>query len=140
VLARAREAGLVHMTSNTLDRVEFICNCCPCCCGLLGTVTRLGGAAADISSNFHAVVDADDCLACELCVESCPVGAIAMNDVAEVDAEECIGCGVCVTRCPEGALALVRRATTHQPPKDYDAWLQQVAAEKGRREVFQGEA
>jgi electron transport complex protein RnfB len=139
VLERAREAGLVHMTSNTLDRVEFICNCCPCCCGLLGTVTRLGGAAADITSNFHAVVDADACLACETCAESCPVGAIAVKDIAEVDAVECIGCGVCVTRCPEGALALVRRATTHQPPKDYDAWLQQVAAEKGRTEVFHGE-
>jgi heterodisulfide reductase subunit A-like polyferredoxin len=105
----------------------------------MGTVTRLGGAAADISSNFNAVVDSDACLACDLCAESCPVGAIAVDDIAEVDVVECIGCGVCVTRCPEGALALVRRATTHQPPKDYEAWLEQVAAEKGRTEVFQGE-
>lgn len=139
VLERAREAGLVHITSNTLDRVEFVCNCCPCCCGLLGTVTRLGGAAANIASNFQAAVDADTCLACGLCEDPCPVGAIAMAQVAVVDAVQCIGCGVCVTHCPEGAVALVRRTTTKQPPQDFEAWLMQVAAEKGRLEAFRAQ-
>jgi electron transport complex protein RnfB len=136
VLDRTREAGLVHMTSNTLDRVEFVCNCCPCCCGLLGTVTRLGGAAANIASNFHAAVDGDVCLACGLCEEHCPVEAMTIDDVAAVDPADCIGCGVCVTKCPEEAVALVRRETTRQPPRDYEAWLMQVAAEKGRLEAF----
>ncbi len=136
VLERARQAGLVHMTSNTLDRVEFVCNCCPCCCGLMGTVTRLGGAATNIASNFYAVVDGDACLACGLCEDHCPVEAIAVEEVAEVDAAQCIGCGVCVTQCADGALVLVRRETTYAPPKDHEAWLMQVAAEKGREEAF----
>jgi ferredoxin len=136
VLNRARDAGLVHMTSNTLDKVEFICNCCPCCCGLLGTVTRLGAASAKVASNFHAVVDADECLACALCEDACPVDAISMAEVAEVDQERCIGCGVCVTRCESGALALVRRDATHEPPKDYATWLVQVALEKDRLEAL----
>lgn len=139
VLDRAREAGLVHMTSNTLDRVEFVCNCCPCCCGLLGTVTRLGGAAADIASNFRAAVDAKACLACGLCAEDCPVEAIAVGEASEVDGARCIGCGVCVTQCPEGALALVRREATCEPPKDYDDWLMRVAEEKGRLEAFRAQ-
>jgi Pyruvate/2-oxoacid:ferredoxin oxidoreductase delta subunit len=136
VLERARQEGLVHMTSNTLDRVEFVCNCCRCCCGLLGTVTRLGGAAASIASNFSAVADADTCQACGLCESTCPVEAIAQAEVASVESERCIGCGLCVTQCPEGALALVRRETTHEPPKDYPAWLALVASEKGREEAF----
>lgn len=136
VLERARDAGLVHMTSNTLDNVEFVCNCCPCCCGLMGTVTRLGGEAASIASNFYAAADAELCLACGLCEDGCPVDAIAVEEVAEVDAASCIGCGVCVTHCPEGALSLLRRETTHEPPKDYAAWLMQVADEKGRHESF----
>ncbi len=136
VLERARDAGLVHMTSNTRDKVNFICNCCSCCCGLMGTVTRLGGAAMDIASNFHAIVDADACLACGICEDACPVGAIAIEDVAEVDEANCIGCGVCVTQCPEDALALVRRQSTHEPPADYQAWLMKVAAEKGREDIF----
>jgi electron transport complex protein RnfB len=136
VLQRAREAGLVHMTSNTLDRVEFVCNCCPCCCGLLGTVTRLGGAAADIASNFCAAVDAKACLACGLCADHCPVEAITIEDAAQVDGLRCIGCGVCVAQCPEGALTLMRRETTYEPPKDYETWLMQVAEEKGRLDAF----
>lgn len=139
VLERARQAGLVHMTSNTRDKVEFVCNCCPCCCGIMGTVTRLGGPAANIASNYRAVVDASACQACGLCEDQCPVEAITVEEVSGVDAAQCIGCGVCVTHCPEGALALVRRETTHEPPKDYAAWLMQVAAEKGREEAFRAQ-
>jgi ferredoxin len=135
-LERARQAGLVHVTSNTRDTVEFVCNCCPCCCGILGTVTRLGGPAANIASNHHAEVDVGACLGCGLCEDRCPVEAIAVYEVASVDAARCIGCGVCVTHCPEGAPVLVRRQTIQQPPKDYRAWLMQVAAEKGREEAF----
>jgi electron transport complex protein RnfB len=136
VLDRARQAGLVHMTSNTLDRVEFVCNCCPCCCTLLGTVTRLGGAAANIASNFHATADIEACLACGLCVDPCPVGAIVVEEVVEINLERCIGCGLCVTQCPEGALALVHRETTREPPPDYETWLMRVAEEKGRLDAF----
>ena len=39
-LDRAEQAGLVHLTDNVQDKVNFICNCCGCCCGFLGTVTN----------------------------------------------------------------------------------------------------
>ncbi|MBI4830845.1 MAG: (Fe-S)-binding protein, partial [Candidatus Lindowbacteria bacterium] len=33
VLDRSEEAGLVHLSDNTQKRINFICNCCGCCCG-----------------------------------------------------------------------------------------------------------
>ena len=132
VLRRAHDAGLVQMTSNTRDKIEFICNCCSCCCGLLGTVTRLGGAAHAIASNFLCRVDAGLCIACGICESACPVAAIGVDAVAVISDDQCIGCGVCVGQCPESALALVRRQSDSVPPSDQQAWLLQVALEKGR--------
>ena len=45
---------------------------------------------------------------CGLCVDACPVSAIARGGrVPEVDREACIGCGTCVSACPvEGAARL----------------------------------
>ncbi|WP_342305272.1 4Fe-4S binding protein [Methanolobus sp. ZRKC5] len=55
-----------------------------------------------------AVVDKDVCTGCELCVNSCPVEAIAMSDknVAVVNADECVDCGDCVDICPVEAITL----------------------------------
>jgi ferredoxin len=45
---------------------------------------------------------------CGLCVEACPVDAIAGDGrVPQVDRDVCIGCGACVSACPvEGAVRL----------------------------------
>ena len=53
-----------------------------------------------------AKVNADDCVACGLCVDACPQGAIKVDDVAVVDPELCIDCGACVEECPNGALSV----------------------------------
>lgn len=40
-------------------------------------------------------VDENTCIACELCVPYCPMGAIVMDGVAVIDQNECVDCGVC---------------------------------------------
>ncbi len=54
-----------------------------------------------------AVVNAEECTACETCVESCPVEAIAMEgELAVVNKEECTDCGSCVDACPTEAITM----------------------------------
>lgn len=53
-----------------------------------------------------AHVDAQQCKGCGMCVDFCPVRAIAVNDVAVIDARTCIGCGACVDECPFGAISM----------------------------------
>jgi Pyruvate/2-oxoacid:ferredoxin oxidoreductase delta subunit len=135
VLGRAEDAGLVHCATNTADRIDYICNCCPCCCDILGVMTRLEGATARVESSFRALVAVDECLACGDCLDRCPMEAIELGDVAVVDGERCIGCGLCATTCPAQAVALERVADA-APPADYRELVTRIGAEKGRLEAF----
>ena len=45
-----------------------------------------------------------ECVACGACVDTCPVGAITMEDKAVVDAGSCVDCGACEGVCPTGAI------------------------------------
>jgi formate hydrogenlyase subunit 6/NADH:ubiquinone oxidoreductase subunit I len=50
-------------------------------------------------------VHVDNCTGCGICVEECPVDAIAMvNELAEINMAECIRCGRCHDLCPEHAV------------------------------------
>ncbi len=77
----------------------------------LGTVTsRIGGQQPGVAlSALVAVVDADKCIGCGICVQSCPVEAIDMEEIAEIDREKCNGCGRCVIDCPQEAISLQKR-------------------------------
>ena len=72
---------------------------------------QIAGAQGAVSaSSLIAVVDTEKCVACGVCVDACPAGAISVNDSAEVDREKCTGCGSCVTECPQDALSLPARS------------------------------
>ena len=47
----------------------------------------------------------DKCVACGICVDSCPAGAISMKSgILELDMESCIRCGICHDVCPRSAI------------------------------------
>ena len=54
-----------------------------------------------------AKVDAEQCTACESCIDACPSEAIKMEeDKAVIDADACVDCGVCVDECPVEAISM----------------------------------
>ena len=56
------------------------------------------------------ILDTTECIACEVCVEACPQGVLAVkSDVVEVvDEESCIGCGDCMEECPMGCITEIQ--------------------------------
>ena len=108
-LKSCSDAGLVHNTNNFIEGMQFICNCCGCCCAFIQQVKTAGNLNVINTSNYVAIVDKDSCIGCGDCTDRCPVQAIRLeNDIAEVDAEVCIGCGNCVTICPVKSLSMLR--------------------------------
>ncbi len=88
-----------------LGRFYAICNCCSCCCGAMQSMRN--GTPMLASSGYVSQVEIDLCVACGLCTEHCPFGALSMSDkLVEIGRDLCMGCGVCVSKCPEGALCL----------------------------------
>ena len=53
-----------------------------------------------------AYVISNECLACGACADTCPVGAISMDDAKGiyVIGSECVECGACADTCPVGAI------------------------------------
>jgi electron transport complex protein RnfB len=132
------EAGLVHQVNNAKDKLTFVCNCCPCCCGLLNAQLSFGNPHVFFGSGFIPQVDGDACNGCAICSEQrCPMGAIELiEEVASVDREKCIGCGLCVTGCPNQALGLVRRDAVPEPADTVRDMGIRILEDKGRMRDF----
>jgi ferredoxin len=51
------------------------------------------------------IIQADLCIGCGLCVESCPCGAMSLQfGQARIDRGRCNCCGLCIGACPRGAI------------------------------------
>jgi len=135
ILLKTEEDGLVHHSSNHLGKKIFICNCCGCCCKAMANITKYNNPDVIAKSNYYAVVDGDECTACETCVERCQVGAIHVeDDVALINRAACIGCGLCISTCPAECMSLVRKSPAEASPvfADDADLLQCLARERNK--------
>jgi ferredoxin len=142
LLARAREQGLVQFGENVRERVNFICNCCGCCCEAMIAARRFGHLHPVHTTNFLPEVASAECTGCAKCVSACPVEAMTLvsaNDPgkpkrsrANLDENLCLGCGVCVTACPEDNITLVPRGERVITPLDSVHRTVVMAIERGK--------
>ncbi|MBW1989051.1 MAG: 4Fe-4S binding protein [Deltaproteobacteria bacterium] len=138
VLTASEEAGLVHTTNNSGDRLTFVCNCCPCCCTILRGWTLHENPNAFAKSRWLARADESLCSECGACAEErCPMGAVSLeNGAARVDEPRCIGCGLCTTTCETGAMTLVPRPGAPAPHDNIVELGLTIAKEKGKLDEF----
>ncbi len=121
----AQENNLVQFGENVQRSVNFICNCCGCCCEALLGIQRFG-LVRPIHSNYIAHIDSDNCIGCGQCVSVCPMKAVEIGEngkpetdsTAHLNPKECLGCGVCVRNCPTGAIKLEPRPERTLTPID----------------------
>jgi len=135
LLQQAYDHNLVQFGENVRKQVNFICNCCSCCCEALLAIKRFG-VAQTICSNFIAQAKDDKCTGCGRCKGICPVEAIEIKESqgaakAYVAPDRCIGCGVCVRRCSSGALKLEPRSDRMITPLDTVHRVVAMATERG---------
>lgn len=67
---------------------------------------------------FTMEVDKEQCTLCEICISTCPAGAISLSDQIVMSADLCILCCACIKSCPEEAVSL-----TAPPLKEKAVWL-----------------
>jgi len=119
LLQQAYEHNLVQFGENVREGVNFICNCCGCCCEAMIAARKFGMMNPVHTTNFLPVVDEATCNGCGKCANVCPVEAMTLvsaNDAhnpkarrAKVDEDLCLGCAVCVRTCPSKSLGLASR-------------------------------
>lgn len=119
LLQQAYDQNLVQFGENVREGVNFICNCCGCCCEAMIAARKFGMLNPVHTTNFLPVIDGATCNGCGKCVNACPVEAMTLvstNDPhhpkmkkAKLDENVCLGCGVCVRTCGHASLSLRSR-------------------------------
>ncbi len=129
ILYECETHGLVHNVSNCEGKIQTLCNCCECSCGVLKAWNR-GLRNTTSPSRFVVQLDVEKCNLQKLCVDACPVKALAVEEEKLlINKDACIGCGLCVPACPEGALHLELREKPPKVFKDNDALFRNIYTE-----------
>lgn len=141
LLQQAQANKLVQFGENVQQSVNFICNCCGCCCEAMIAARKFGFLNPVHTSNFIPQIDADTCNGCGKCVNVCPVEAMTLVSAnnphhpkmrqAKLNEDICLGCGVCVGECPKASIRLESRPQRVITPVDSTHRVVMMAIERG---------
>lgn len=119
LLQQAYDNNLVQFGENAQKRVNFICNCCGCCCEAMIAARRFAIMNPVHTTNFLPLVDESNCNGCGKCVNVCPVEAMTLISAnnpnkskmkkARLNEDICLGCGLCVKICDKDTIILKSR-------------------------------
>ncbi len=139
LLHQAYEHNLVQCGENVRQGVNFICNCCSCCCEFMLAAKKYGATQAIHTSGYITHAENSKCVACGKCLKVCPVEAISWMETGpgqakkiKIDEAVCLGCGVCVRACPTHCLLLEQRAEKIITPVNSVHRVVLMALEKGK--------
>ena len=141
LLQQACDKNLVQFGENVRQSVNFICNCCGCCCEAMIAARKFGILNPVHTTNFLPQIDLELCNGCGKCVNVCPVEAMTLvsaNDPhrlklkkAKLVEEICLGCGVCVRACTYNSISLRSRPERVITPIDSTHRVVIMAIERG---------
>jgi ferredoxin len=141
ILEGCKEAGLAQIGDNVQRKVTYMCNCCGCCCGMVGAVKTFEITNAIVTSNWICEIDLSKCMGCGHCARACSVEAFEILKEGEgkkkrqwavCDPALCLGCGVCYSACKQGAIAMKSRAQRVLTPETLFDRIVSMAIERGK--------
>jgi ferredoxin len=148
----AYEHKLVQFGSNIRENVNFICNCCGCCCEAMIAARRFGLLNSVHTTNFLPVIQDEGCTGCGRCVSICPVEAMSLISAnnphdpqakkARLRKEVCLGCGLCASACPKKRITLKSRSPRVITPLNSVHLAVVMAIERGKLQnlIFDNQA
>jgi ferredoxin len=142
LLQKARDFNLVQFGENVQEKVNFICNCCGCCCEAMIAARKFGFLNPVHTTNFLPSVNEENCNGCGKCISLCPVEAMTLvssNDPAKpqkkkakLNREICLGCGLCLKGCEKKSIRLDSREEQVITPVNSVHRVVVMAIERGK--------
>jgi Na+-translocating ferredoxin:NAD+ oxidoreductase RNF subunit RnfB len=142
LLSKAYEHNLVQFGDNVREGVNFICNCCGCCCEAMLAARKFAIFHPVHTTNFIPHIQEAACTGCRKCVTVCPVEAMMLVSAgdphhpkkkkASLNAGICLGCGVCSRICPADCISLRSRKKRVVTPLNTAHRVVLMAIEQGK--------
>ena len=142
LLQQAYDSNLVQFGENVRQEVNFICNCCGCCCEAMIAARRFANLSPVHTTNFIPSIEQQNCNGCGQCVTVCPVEAVVLSSAndpkqtkrkqASLIEDHCLGCGLCARVCPQRCIEMDQRSERVITPLNGSHRAVVMAVERGK--------